>query len=55
MTLLGLFLVDFGVSLGILLGAFGQLFDESFLEAFSGEDGQPQWRNSLAPAGEGDP
>ena len=36
MTLLGPFLADFGVPLGILLGAFGQLFDEPFLEAFSG-------------------
>ena len=36
MTLLGPFLADFGVPLGILLGAFGQLLDEPFLEAFSG-------------------
>ena len=62
MTLLGSFLADFGVPLGILLGAFGQLFDEPFLEAFSGGCGRvregtvrPRWRNSLALAGEGDP
>ena len=55
MTLLGPFLADLGVPLGVLLDAFGQLFDEPFLEAFSGEDGQPRWRNSLVPAGEGDP
>ena len=35
MTLLAPFLTDFGVPLGVLLGAFGQLFDEPFLEAFS--------------------
>ena len=55
MTLLGPFLVDFGVPLGVLLDAFGQLFDEPFLEAFSGGLWAPRWRNSLDPAGEGDP